>query len=65
MSSKNSKISDPHRLLLNLSHKINIALSNLTFKIKTGYYIELLTPGTMKILGSTESKITKDENSEK
>ena len=65
MSSKNSKMSDPHRLLLNLSHKINIALSKLTFKIKTGYYIELLTPGTMKILGSTESKITKDENSEK
>ena len=58
-------MSDPHRLLLNLSHKLNIALSNLTFKIKIGYYIELLTPGTMKILGSTESKITKDENSEK
>ena len=32
-------------------------------KIKTGYYIEVLTPETMKLLGSTESKITKDKNS--
>ena len=31
-------------------------------KIKTGYYLELLTPETMKLLGNTESKITKDEN---
>ena len=34
----------------------------MTFKIKTGYYLELLTSETMKLLGSTESKITKDEN---
>ena len=34
----------------------------ITFKIKTGYYLELLTPETMKLLGSTKSKITKDEN---
>ena len=26
--------------------------------IKNGYYLELLTPETMKLLGSTESKIT-------
>ena len=31
-------------------------------KIKTGYYLELLTPETMKLLGSTKSKITKDKN---
>ena len=36
----------------------------ITFKIKNGYYLELLTPETMKLLGSTESKITKDENGE-
>ena len=30
----------------------------ITFKIKNGYYLELLTPETMKLLGSTESKIT-------
>ena len=36
------------------------------FKIKIGYYLELLTPETMKLLGSTENKISKkkktDEN---
>ena len=31
---------------------------------KNGYYLELLTPETMKLLGSTESKITKDKNAE-
>ena len=35
-----------------------------TFKIRTGYYLELLTPETMKLLGSTDNKITKDENDE-
>ena len=34
------------------------------FKIKRGYYLELLTPETMKLLGSTKSKITKNENGE-
>ena len=34
------------------------------FKTKTGYYLELLTSETMKLLGSTKSKITKDENNE-
>ena len=34
------------------------------FKIKSGYYLELLTLETMKLLGSTESKITKDMNGE-
>ena len=32
------------------------------FKIKTGYYLELLTPERMKLPGSTRSKITKDKN---
>ena len=35
----------------------------VTFKIKIGYSLELLTPETMKLLGSTENKITKDKNS--
>ena len=30
--------------------------------INTEYYLELLTPKTMKLLGSTKSKIAKDEN---
>ena len=33
----------------------------ITFKIKTGYYFELLTHETMKLLGSTDNKITKDK----
>ena len=35
-----------------------------TFKIKNGYSLELLTPETMKLLGSTKNKITKDKNGE-
>ena len=141
MNSENSKTSDPHRLLLNLSEKINlkksdkyVTLSNLshllcvekykksyknnklkisaptwneefelhdgsyfvsdiqdyfgyiikkhetvtgnpsrmiyvnkienriTFKIKTEYYFQLLTTETMKLLGSTKSKMKNGEN---
>ena len=36
----------------------------ITFKITNGYYLELLTPETMNLLGSTERKITKDKNGE-
>ena len=43
---------------------INRIENTVTFKIKNGYYLELLTPETMKLLGSTESKITKDKNGE-
>ena len=44
---------------------VNRIENRITFKIKSGYYLELLTPETMKLLGSTESKITKDKNGEK
>ena len=43
---------------------INRIENRITFKINNGYYLELLTPETMKLLGSTESKITKDKNGE-
>ena len=36
----------------------------LRLKIKSGYYLEPLTPETMKLLGSTDSKISKDKNGE-
>ena len=36
--------------------------NRIRFKIKSGYYFKLLTPETKKLLGSTKSKITKDEN---
>ena len=38
--------------------------NRITFKIKVGYYLEILTPETMKLLGSTKSKIAKDKNGE-
>ena len=34
------------------------------FKFKTGYYLELLTLETMKLLGSPKSNKTKDKNGE-
>ena len=43
---------------------INRIENRITFKIKNGYYLELLTPKTMKLLGSNESKVTKDKNGE-
>ena len=41
---------------------VNKVENRITFK--TGYSIELLTPETIKLLGSTENKITKDKNGE-
>ena len=41
---------------------INRIENRITFKTKSGYYLDLLTLKTMKLLGSTKSKILKDEN---
>ena len=38
---------------------INKIENKIMFKIKTGYYLKLLTPETMKLCGSTKSKIKK------
>ena len=43
---------------------INRIENRITFKIKNGYFLELLTPEIMKLLGSTESKINKDKTGE-
>ena len=43
---------------------LNKIANRITFKIKEGYYLELLIPETIKLFGSTGNKITKDENSE-
>ena len=43
---------------------VNKIENRITFKIKSGYYLALLTPETMELLGTTESKITKDKNGE-
>ena len=37
--------------------------NKIKFKIRTGYYFEILTPETLKLLWSTRSEITMDENS--
>ena len=38
--------------------------NKITFRIKIGYDLELLTPETIKLFGSTKCKITKNENGE-
>ena len=39
---------------------VNKIENRVTFKIKNGYSLELLTPETMKLLRSTKNKIIKD-----
>ena len=55
----NENVDDP-----SIKIYVNKIENRVTFKIKNGYYLELLTPETMKLLGCTESKITKDKNGE-
>ena len=43
---------------------VNKIENRITFKIKNRYSLELLTPETIKLLRSTENKITKDKNGE-
>ena len=38
------------------------AENRITFKIKTGYYLELLMLDRMELLGSTKRKIAKDKH---
>ena len=69
-----SDIQDYFKYILN-KHEENINKSSvqiyvnkienrITFKIKHGYSLELLTPETMKLLGSSKNKITKNKNGE-
>ena len=39
--------------------------NRITFEIKKGYYLELLMPRTIILLGRTKNKINKDNNGEK
>ena len=43
---------------------VNKIENRITFKIKDGYSLELLTKQTMELLGSNKNKITKDKNGE-
>ena len=38
--------------------------NRIVFKIKTGYKLELLTPETMRLLGSTKKDVDQDKNGE-
>ena len=43
---------------------VNKIENRITFKIKTGYYLERFKAETVKLLGSTKNRITKNENGE-
>ena len=43
---------------------IQIYPNRIVFKITTGYKLELLSPETMKLLGSTKKVVDKDKNGE-
>ena len=43
---------------------VNNIENRITFEIKTGCYLELLTAEKMKLFGSNKSKIKKDKNGE-
>ena len=43
---------------------VNKIENRISFKIKNGYSLELLFEETMKLLGSTDNKITKNKNGE-
>ena len=40
----------------------NIIKNRIVFKLKTGYKLELLTPETMKLLGSRKKDLDKDKD---
>ena len=44
---------------------VNEIEKRITFKLEAGYFLELLTSETMKLLGSTKSKKNKGKNDEK
>ena len=43
---------------------VNKMENRITFKIETGYFLELLTSERMKFIEITKSKINKDKNGE-
>ena len=43
---------------------MNRIKNRIVFKIKVGYKLELLTPETMKLLGSTKKDVDKDKDGE-
>ena len=58
---KHETLTDNNTPIKIYSNKIK---NRIVFKIKNGYKLELLTPETMKLLGSTKNVVDNDENSE-
>ena len=56
--SKHETVTDNHSIKI----YVNKIENRITFEINTEYYLKRLTSETMKLLGSTKSKMTKDEN---
>ena len=57
--------------MMNLNYQMDLILyqifkieNRVTFKIKNGYSLELLTQEAMKLLGNTKNKITQGKNGE-
>ena len=48
-------------LMDHILYWINKIENRFSYRIKTVYYLELLTPETMNLLGSTKSKITNNK----
>ena len=41
---------------------MNKSKNEIAFKVKTGYKLELLSPGAIKLLGSTKKIVDQDKN---
>ena len=54
ISLKNGTVTDNPSIMI----YINKIENRITFRIETGYYLELLMSETMKLLGRAKSKIT-------
>ena len=57
ITKKYETVTDNPPLRLHVNNREN----RFTFKLKRGYYIELLMPETIAFLGRTKNKLTKDE----
>ena len=49
-------------IILQLRIHLNKIENRIIFRIKTGYYLKLLTPETMKLFRSTKNRIMKNKN---
>ena len=57
---KHKTVTDDPSIMIYVNKKEN----RITFKVKTDYYLELLTPQTMKLLGRTKTDKSKDKSGE-